>query len=156
MFDVFGLSKQKEEAKPAVKTPVKRTKKAPPPKVTTRKKHGAYKTITEAAAELKVAAHVLRFWESKFSQLQPLKQSGGRRFYRPEDIALLRHIQDLLYNQGYSVRGVQVYLDNAKKSELKDAVQQNLMSVNEMMGELKAIKNTLMGEKVAPSDEERA
>ncbi len=70
----------------------------------------AYRTIAEAAAELGVATHVLRFWESKFPALQPLKQQGGRRFYKPADMALLRRIQELLYREGYTIRGVQAAL----------------------------------------------
>ena len=59
------------------------------------------------ATELDIPAHVLRFWESKFSQVKPLKRGGGRRYYRPEDIALLRGIRELLYIDGYTIRGVQ-------------------------------------------------
>jgi DNA-binding transcriptional MerR regulator len=67
----------------------------------------AFRTISEVSAELDVPQHVLRFWESKFNQLRPLKRGGGRRYYRPEDIALLRRIRDLLYAEGYTIRGVQ-------------------------------------------------
>ena len=67
----------------------------------------AFRTISEVAAELDVPQHVLRFWESKFSQVRPLKRGGGRRYYRPEDIDLLRAIRDLLYEQGYTIKGVQ-------------------------------------------------
>ena len=67
----------------------------------------AFRTISEAADELNLPQHVLRFWESKFSQVKPLKRGGGRRYYRPEDIALLRRIRDLLYTEGYTIRGVQ-------------------------------------------------
>jgi len=67
----------------------------------------AFRTISEVSAELDVPQHVLRFWESKFGQLRPLKRGGGRRYYRPEDIALLRRIRDLLYAEGYTIRGVQ-------------------------------------------------
>jgi DNA-binding transcriptional MerR regulator len=67
----------------------------------------AFRTISEVSGELDVPQHVLRFWESKFNQLRPLKRGGGRRYYRPEDIALLRRIRDLLYAEGYTIRGVQ-------------------------------------------------
>lgn len=67
----------------------------------------AFRTISEVSAELEVPQHVLRFWESKFGQLRPLKRGGGRRYYRPEDIALLKRIRDLLYAEGYTIRGVQ-------------------------------------------------
>ena len=67
----------------------------------------AFRTISEVADDLHIPQHVLRFWESKFPQLKPLKRGGGRRYYRPEDIALLRRISDLLYTQGYTIKGVQ-------------------------------------------------
>ena len=67
----------------------------------------AFRTISEVADDLHIPQHVLRFWETKFPQLKPLKRGGGRRYYRPEDIALLRRISDLLYTQGYTIKGVQ-------------------------------------------------
>jgi DNA-binding transcriptional MerR regulator len=67
----------------------------------------AFRTISEVSAELDVPQHVLRFWESKFTQLRPLKRGGGRRYYRPEDLALLRRIHGLLYREGYTIKGVQ-------------------------------------------------
>ena len=72
-----------------------------------RKAPTAFRTISEVADDLHIPQHVLRFWESKFPQLKPLKRGGGRRYYRPEDIALLRRISDLLYTQGYTIKGVQ-------------------------------------------------
>ena len=71
------------------------------------KSAAAFRTISEVGRELDIPQHVLRFWESKFSQIKPLKRGGGRRYYRPEDIALLRRIRDLLYTDGYTIRGVQ-------------------------------------------------
>ena len=71
---------------------------------------GAFRTISEVAADLDVPQHVLRFWESKFSQIRPLKRGGGRRYYRPEDVDLLRGIRRLLYADGYTIRGVQKLL----------------------------------------------
>ena len=70
----------------------------------------AFRTIGEVADELDLPAHVLRFWESKFAQLKPLKRRGGRRYYRPEDIVLLRRIRQCLYQDGYTIRGVQKLL----------------------------------------------
>jgi DNA-binding transcriptional MerR regulator len=72
-----------------------------------RKAPSAFRTISEVADDLHIPQHVLRFWETKFPQLKPLKRGGGRRYYRPEDIALLRRVSDLLYTQGYTIKGVQ-------------------------------------------------
>ena len=71
------------------------------------KSAAAFRTISEVAGELDVPPHVLRFWETKFSQVKPLKRGGGRRYYRPEDVALLRRIRELLYGEGYTIKGVQ-------------------------------------------------
>lgn len=76
----------------------------------TRKDPDAYRTISEAADELDLPAHVLRFWESRFSQIKPVKRAGGRRLYRPSDLHLLRGIRTLLYEQGYTIKGAQKYL----------------------------------------------
>ncbi len=67
----------------------------------------AFRTISEAAEELNVPQHVLRFWETRFAQIKPMKRAGGRRYYRPTDIELLKGIYTLLYSQGYTIRGVQ-------------------------------------------------
>ena len=72
-----------------------------------KKSPNAFRTISEVADELHIPQHVLRFWETKFPQVKPLKRGGGRRYYRPDDIALLRRISDLLYIQGYTIKGVQ-------------------------------------------------
>jgi len=74
------------------------------------KRASAFRTIGEVAEDLDLPAHVLRFWESKFPQLKPLKRGGGRRYYRPEDIALLRRIRQCLYLDGYTIRGGQKLL----------------------------------------------
>ena len=71
---------------------------------------GAFRTISEVATELEVPQHVLRFWESKFAQVKPLKRGGGRRYYRPEDVDLLRGIRHLLYSDGYTIKGAQKLL----------------------------------------------
>ena len=72
-----------------------------------KKSPSAFRTISEVAAELEVPQHVLRFWETKFPQVRPLKRGGGRRYYRPSDVALLRRIRELLYRDGYTIKGVQ-------------------------------------------------
>jgi DNA-binding transcriptional MerR regulator len=71
------------------------------------KSDSAFRTISEAAAELGLQQHVLRFWESKFPQIKPLKRAGGRRYYRPEDIEFLQSIRALLHDQGFTIKGVQ-------------------------------------------------
>ena len=74
------------------------------------KSAAAFRTISEVATDLDVPQHVLRFWETKFSQVRPLKRGGGRRYYRPEDVDLLRRIRKLLYADGYTIKGVQKLL----------------------------------------------
>src|SRR3954447_26573480 len=71
------------------------------------KSPAAFRTSSEVAEELDVPQHVLRFWESKFPQVKPLKRGGGRRYYRPEDVVLLRRIRQCLYQEGYTIKGVQ-------------------------------------------------
>ena len=77
------------------------------PRARPKKAPNAFRTISEVADELHIPQHVLRFWETKFPLVKPLKRGGGRRYYRPDDIALLRRISDLLYIQGYTIKGVQ-------------------------------------------------
>ncbi len=71
------------------------------------KSAAAFRTISEVATELDLPQHVLRFWESKFNVIKPMKRGGGRRYYRPEDISLIKKIRDLLYADGYTIKGVQ-------------------------------------------------
>ena len=71
------------------------------------KSNQAFRTISEVSTELEVPAHVLRFWETKFPQIKPMKRGGGRRYYRPEDISLLKGVQAMLHVDGYSIKGVQ-------------------------------------------------
>jgi DNA-binding transcriptional MerR regulator len=78
----------------------------------------AFRTISEVADELAVQQHVLRFWETKFSQVKPLKRGGGRRYYRPEDVQLLQSIHRLLYTEGYTIKGVQKLLRDVGKKQL--------------------------------------
>ena len=78
----------------------------------------AFRTIGEAAAELDVPTHVLRFWETKFRQIQPVKRAGGRRYYRPEDMLTLHEIQGLLHTQGFTIKGAQSFLKENGKSKM--------------------------------------
>lgn len=92
------------------------------------KSAGAFRTISEVAEELDVAQHVLRFWESKFPQVRPLKRGGGRRYYRPEDVDLLRRIRSLLYEEGYTIKGAQKLLKGQRRPSAdridRDCVEQ--------------------------------
>ena len=83
-----------------------------------RKAPSAFRTISEVADELDVQQHVLRFWETKFSQVKPLKRGGGRRYYRPEDVALLRRIHHLLYTEGYTIKGVQKLMKGQGRQQI--------------------------------------
>ena len=82
-------------------------KRSQGPGLSIQKSPDAFRTISEVATDLDVPQHVLRFWESKFTQIRPLKRGGGRRYYRPEDVDLLRGVRTLLYNDGYTIKGVQ-------------------------------------------------
>jgi DNA-binding transcriptional MerR regulator len=87
----------------------------------------AFRTISEVAGDLEVPQHVLRFWESKFPQIKPLKRAGGRRYYRPDDVALLRRIRQCLYDQGYTIKGVQKLLrEGALKQDTRPVAQSPL------------------------------
>ena len=86
----------------------------------------AFRTISEVSKDLSLPQHVLRFWETKFVQIKPIKRGGGRRYYRPEDIALLKGIKYLLYNDGYTIRGVQkVIKENGAKKIISRPAKNN-------------------------------
>jgi len=121
---------------------------------------GAYQTISEVSVQLDVPAHVLRFWESKFSVLKPLKRSGGRRYYRTEDIQLLKSIKSLLYDEGYTIKGAQnslkkrtsasgfVQMDEAKQpsSAMRQSVAEaHLHKAESLLEEANKIVKTLLG-----------
>ncbi len=100
----------------------------------------AFRTISEVAAELEVPQHVLRFWETKFSQIKPLKRGGGRRYYRPEDVDLLKGIQRLLHTEGYTIKGVQkIFREHGAK-----AVQRGIIG-GEKTGAAAAIATANVG-----------
>ena len=81
----------------------------------------AYRTISEVSEELDVPAHVLRFWETKFTQLKPMKRSGGRRYYNANDLELLTRIRDLLYRDGFTIKGAQKALKEKKQAAAEEA-----------------------------------
>lgn len=82
------------------------------------KSRGAYRTISEASEDVGVATHVLRFWETKFKDIQPTKRSGGRRYYSAKDVDVLKKIRSLLYDEGYTIKGVQAYLKRGGASDI--------------------------------------
>ncbi|WP_042442592.1 MerR family transcriptional regulator [Azospirillum sp. B510] len=86
----------------------------------------AYRTISEVSTDLNVPQHVLRFWETKFPQVRPLKRGGGRRYYRPEDVELLRRIQALLYQDRYTIKGVQRLLKEGRMSDPTPPVPEDI------------------------------
>lgn len=131
-------------------------KKAAKPAV--EKSASAFRTISEVADELKVQQHVLRFWESKFSQIKPLKRGGGRRYYRPEDVELLKNIYTLLYQEGYTIKGVQKLLHSTRgnlsgrvAAETKGAAEpvaaaaspKKREELQNMLDELKSMRNLI-------------
>lgn len=122
------------------------------------KSAGAFRTISEVADELRVEQHVLRFWETKFSQIKPLKRGGGRRYYRPEDVELLKNIHNLLYSEGYTIKGVQKLLTATRgnlaaradapvvqqeESPITQAVSRNKDELKSMLDELKSMRKLI-------------
>ena len=90
----------------------------------------AFRTISEVSSEINIPAHVLRFWETKFPNINPLKRSGNRRYYRPEDVKLIIRIKTLLYDNGYTVKGVQKLLKkNDNKNIEKNNIKEKLSSI---------------------------
>jgi DNA-binding transcriptional MerR regulator len=83
----------------------------------------AFRNISEVSTVLNVPAHVLRFWETRFSQIKPVKRSGGRRYYRPDDIKLLTRIRDLLYSEGYTIKGAQQVLKSGSPDDPPSAAE---------------------------------
>ena len=90
----------------------------------------AFRTISEVSNEVNIPAHVLRFWETKFPNINPLKRSGNRRYYRPEDVKLIIRIKTLLYDNGYTVKGVQKLLkENDNKNNEENNIKEKLSSI---------------------------
>ncbi len=100
--------------------------------VTKRKSSSAFRTIGEVASELGVSPHVLRFWESKFTQIKPHKRRGGHRYYRPADIEVIKEIKSLLYEKGYTIKGAQKFLKDRKKAGIGQ-IQTSLFEEAEAM-----------------------
>ena len=100
----------------------------------TQKAADAFRTISEVAKALDVQQHVLRFWETKFSHVKPLKRGGGRRYYRPEDFALLKAIHHMLYTEGYTIKGVQKLLREKGKNGFIDMANGRVNETREETG----------------------
>jgi DNA-binding transcriptional MerR regulator len=96
------------------------------------KSASAFRTISEVADELEVPQHVLRFWETKFPQVRPLKRGGGRRYYRPEDVELLRQIRSLLYHEGYTIKGVQRLMREGALKERVEALEGETIDLSQL------------------------
>lgn len=93
------------------------------------KSKNAFRTIAEVADELDIATHVLRFWETKFPQIQPMKRSGGRRYYRPDDVEVVRKIKHYLYDKRYTIEGVQkVFKEKGIKKILGEEIQKDFFA----------------------------
>lgn len=101
------------------------------------KSKAAFRTIAEVAEELGVATHVLRFWETKFPQIKPMKRSGGRRYYRPDDVKLVSVIKDYLYEKRYTIEGVQkVFKEKGVKNLLGEEIQKDFFEAEIQIPEL--------------------
>ena len=112
------------------------------------KSASAFRTISEVSKELDVPQHVLRFWETKFDQVEPMKRGGGRRYYRPDDIELLRRIRELLYSEGYAIKGVQRLLkeNRGKLDAPAPAASSETIDgevLQEILGELRELRDKL-------------
>ena len=113
----------------------------------------AFKNIREVAGELNLPQHVLRFWETKFASIKPLKRGGGRRYYRPEDISNLRRIQGLLYDDGYTIKGVQKLFREGGKAAMQEVLpavgnkrlskveNDTLLKLQSLLNELEEMRN---------------
>jgi len=111
----------------------------------TMKSTTAFRTISEVSEELEVPQHVLRFWETRFTQVRPMKRAGGRRYYRPEDVELLRRIRDMLYRQGLTIRGVQQVLKAERRPQRAAAEDDAAAPAGDpMLRELYALRDELV------------
>lgn len=120
-----------------------------------KKAQDAFRTISEVADKLDVQQHVLRFWETKFSQVKPLKRGGGRRYYRPEDVALLERIHHLLYTEGYTIKGVQKLLKGQAKSQIVAEANNQNTSQKSKLSETAPITSPIQQQTVSKMNEKQ-
>ena len=111
----------------------------------------AFRTISEVAIELDVPQHVLRFWESRFVQVKPVKRAGGRRYYRPDDVDLLKGIQALLYSDGLTIRGVQKVLKERGLRHVADLGRGEVHDPEPLKSQVQVIEKIVYVEKAAPA-----
>jgi DNA-binding transcriptional MerR regulator len=107
----------------------------------------AFRTISEAAEELGVPQHVLRFWETRFSFIRPMKRAGGRRFYRPQDLMVLRGVRRLLHDEGYTIKGVQKLHREQGTRRLLEAAESTAPVANASIGSLFGDDTPVLGAK---------
>ena len=119
------VKRPKQQDQPAELRPAQAARKL-------EKSASAFRTISEVADELEVPQHVLRFWETKFPQVRPLKRGGGRRYYRPEDVELLRQIRSLLYHEGYTIKGVQRLMREGSLKERVESLEGDTVDISQL------------------------
>ena len=109
------------------------------------KSKSAFRTIAELAEELGVATHVLRFWETKFPQIKPMKRNGGRRYYRPDDVEVIKTIQDFLHNKRYTIEGVQkLFKEKGLKKIIGEEIQKDFFATPSSTEEISDDSRELM------------
>ena len=118
----------------------------------------AFRTISEVAEDLDLPQHVLRFWETRFNQIKPMKRGGGRRYYRPQDVELIKGIRHMLYDQGYTIKGVQKLLRDGGQDEHEaetaeaapasgDEPSDERTAIRAVVAELESLRDLLRGRK---------
>ena len=132
-----------------------RRKRRGPSAKSTQKSAGAFRTISEVSTALNVPQHVLRFWETKFTQLRPMKRAGGRRYYRPEDVRLLFGIQKFLYEDGYTIRGVQKLLRERGGRVLSERADGKFMTPESTVAEQVGVGSKKQSQFSLPDDSRR-
>jgi DNA-binding transcriptional MerR regulator len=111
------------------------------------KSKAAFRTIAELAEELGVATHVLRFWETKFEQIKPMKRSGGRRYYRPDDVEIIKKIKYYLYDKRYTIEGVQkLFKTKGVKAIIGEEIQKDFFDISPQKSEVNNVTRDILVE----------